>query len=148
MTSHPIQKQANELKETLLNPDTIGIFWQTLLILWKLLVQAAKLAVLLVLLLVTQVIVWWSAAFNSGRAARQWILTTQPSEGEVSASLADGIIALLSTIVNWATVVRQDLVGSEGTNLLTGTEKKAIAPASSTPTAINNVAVDTEKLPG
>jgi hypothetical protein len=145
MTSNPIQKQANELKETLLNPDTIGIFWQTLLTLWKLLVLAVKLAILLALLLITQVIVWWSAAFNSGRAAREWVLTTQPSEGEVSASLSDSVIAFLGTIVNWATAVRKDLVAGEGKNLLMGTETKTIAPAT-TPTAMTTITVDKEKI--
>jgi hypothetical protein len=119
MTSrNPIQKQADELKQTLLDPDTSGIFLQAALTLWKLFIQFVRLIILVVVLVFGAAILLWSVCFQGGRATREWLAKNeQATNDQFLAYLIERLMVPVQAVVAWADRETKAILGTTGASL-------------------------------
>jgi hypothetical protein len=143
-TSTPIQKQAEALKETLLNPDTSGIFLQAALTLWKLLTQFVRLLVLVGVLILGAAILLWSVCFQGGRATREWIVKNEPTNDQFLTYLVERLMVPVQAAVAWADRETKAILGTTGTSLL-GTGDRPSLKASDA-TAANTITVTQKEI--
>lgn len=117
LTRNPIQKQADELKQTLLDPDTGGIFLQAALTLWKLFIQFVRLLILVTVLVFGAAILLWSVCFQGGRATREWIAKNEPTNDQFLAYLIERLMVPVQAVVAWADRETKAILGTTGASL-------------------------------
>lgn len=123
---NPIQYQAIEFWQNLIDKDTAWTLKQGLEKFWELLKQAARLVYLLVLLSFAFFVWFWGVGFQSGRAFRVWLEKDITSPEDLLNRLINLLVKPLEALPDWASSTIKELLGIETKVLPPAKEAKAL----------------------
>ncbi len=110
---NPIQYQANVVWHNLSDKDTIKIYKQTLVQIWKLFKETAILLLMLFLFLIVCVIWVWNIGFRTGWAFRQWMELENPEPKELLDAIIKLLINSFTIVFNWMKDLVEKKLGVE-----------------------------------